>query len=108
MLVVASMQIFFVTMTQQLHYKEDAMTQTSPLKHDRCCARCEEQIVAATRELGAFVMAIGALFGKVEAARATEYWILLAESQEGPFADGYPDWRQITVAAASRLASDAY
>jgi|ERR1035437_3805900 hypothetical protein len=66
---------------------------------------CERQFAAARRELAAFVEAIRTRFGSVEAAHAAEYWVRLAESEEVPLVDGYPDWRHITVAAASQLAT---
>lgn len=66
----------------------------------------ELQFADAQRELEAFVMAAAELFGKMEAASAAEYWIQLAESMEAPLVDGYPNWRHITIAAASQLARE--
>jgi hypothetical protein len=65
---------------------------------------CRRQFAAATREMGAFVKAVHMLFGSVEAAQASEFWVELAEREEMPLVDGYPNWRHITVAAASQLA----
>lgn len=65
---------------------------------------CERQFAAAQREMGAFVTAVGELFGRLEAARAAECWIELAESMEAPLVDGYPNWRRITITAVSQLA----
>jgi hypothetical protein len=67
--------------------------------------RCERQFANAKRELGAFAMAVRMLYGEAEAARATEHWIELAESPKTPLIDGYPNWRHVTIAAASELAN---
>jgi hypothetical protein len=66
---------------------------------------CHRQIVAAEREMGAFLMAVRSLFGDAEASRAAEDWIELAEQIEAPLVEGIPNWQWITTAAASRLAS---
>ncbi|MGD0798591.1 MAG: hypothetical protein ABR910_12800 [Acidobacteriaceae bacterium] len=63
----------------------------------------ERQFAAATREMGAFTKAAGILFGRRAASRAAEHWLALAENAEAA-ADGYPNWRRITIAAASQLA----
>ena len=36
---------------------------------------CERQLATAERELGAFVMAVGRLYGSVEAFHAADRWI---------------------------------
>jgi hypothetical protein len=69
-----------------------------------CCAKCRDEVIAAEKEMGAFVIAVRDLYGKLEASRAAEDWVELAEDIEGPLIDGYPNWRHITVAAASQLA----
>ena len=66
---------------------------------------CRRQIVAAEREMGAFLIAVRTLFGNEEASRAAEDWIELAEQTEAPFVVGFPNWRCTTIAAADRLAS---
>ena len=73
-----------------------------------CCKRCESQLIAAKRELGAFLMAVCALFGKAKAVRAADHWIALAESMEAPLVGGYPNRRDITFAAASQLARECF
>jgi hypothetical protein len=70
-----------------------------------CCKDCEVHLIAAERELSAFVKAIDLLFGKVESLRAAEYWLTLADSAEIPMTDRCPNWRGITVQAADRFAS---
>jgi len=82
--------------------------QASPsvfLDHEvvRCCDTCQEQIEAAALELGAYATAVRELFGKKEAARAAEDWIEVTERAETPLVEGYPNWREVTVAAASKL-----
>lgn len=67
---------------------------------------CERLFADAQRELEAFVMAVGELFGSPEAASAAEQWIELAERMEPPPVDGSPNWRHITIAAASQLAKE--
>jgi hypothetical protein len=68
-----------------------------------CCETCRMQMEAAKREMGAYATAVHELFGKTEAGRAAEDWIEAAESVASPFIDAYPNWRQVTVAAASKL-----
>jgi hypothetical protein len=41
---------------------------------------------------------------KVEAEGAAEFWIGLVNSESAPLVDGFPNWRHITVAAASNRA----
>ena len=82
--------------------------QASPsvfLDHEvvRCCDTCQEQIEAAALELGAYATAVRELFGKKEAARAAEDWIEVTERAETPLVEGYPNWREVTVAATSKL-----
>ena len=68
-----------------------------------CCERCRKQIETATREMAAYAMVVHQLFGKRAAARAVEEWIEAVERVTTPLIDGYPNWRQVTVAAASKL-----
>jgi hypothetical protein len=68
-----------------------------------CCETCRMQMEAAKREMGAYATAVHELFGKTEAGRAAEDWIEAAESVASPLIDAYPNWRQVTVAAASKL-----
>jgi len=67
---------------------------------------CERQYATAKREMGAFVRAVGVMFGAAEASRAAQRWLELAESAKAPLIDGYPNWRHITIAAASELAKE--
>jgi len=62
-------------------------------------------ITAAERELGAFMKAVTDSFGSKESALAAEDWLEEFDSrQELPGSGGY-DWRSVTIAAASRLAT---
>src|ERR1700722_9490502 len=67
---------------------------------------CRQQIADAEREMGAFVAAVGRRSGPAAAVRAAEHGIELAESTSLPLVDGRPNWRTLTVMAASRLATD--
>jgi hypothetical protein len=73
--------------------------------HVASCQECGRHLIASEREMCAFVKAVDLLFGKVESLRAGEYWLALAESSDVSLIDGYPVWRDITIQAAYRLAS---
>jgi len=68
---------------------------------------CQRQVAEAEKEMGAFVLAVGRVWGPVAAARAAEYWVELAEGASGLSVDGRPNWRQLTVLVSSRLAFDS-
>jgi len=70
-----------------------------------CCQDCQREVVAAKREIGAFVTAALTLYGMPEALHAANDWVELAESDAVPSVDGCWNWRKITIAAASRLAT---
>jgi hypothetical protein len=70
------------------------------------CEECRQQIADAEREMGAFVAAVARHSGPVAAVRAAEHWLELAESMNPTLVDGRPDWRKLTIMAASRLATD--
>ena len=72
----------------------------------RCCESCEEQILAAKRELSAFAMAVRRRFGARTAAFAESRWIECAENDTVPLVDGYPNWRRISIAVAYQLAAN--
>jgi len=69
---------------------------------------CVRQLATAEREMGAFVMAVGRLFGSVEAFHAADRWIEIAGRRENPLLDGSTNWRHITIAAASELAKERF
>ena len=73
--------------------------------HVGSCRECGRQFIAAKREMCAFVKAVDLLFGRAESLRAEEYWLAFAESEDVSLIDGYPVWRDITIQAAYRLAS---
>jgi len=73
--------------------------------HDYC-EHCERQVAEAEKEMGAFALAVGRVWGPEAAARAAEYWVELAEGASPLSVDGRPNWRQLTVLASSRLAVD--
>lgn len=86
------------------HRLGNSLPATPSPEDAHCCERCESQLIAAKREMGAFLTAVCALFGEAEAVRAADHWIAFAESMEAPLVGGYPNWRVITFAAASQLA----
>jgi hypothetical protein len=67
---------------------------------------CERQLTAAEKEMGAFVKAVGTLFGSVEALHAADHWIEIAGRIEAPLIVGSTNWRHITIAAASEFAKE--
>jgi hypothetical protein len=64
-----------------------------------------ELAVTAERELGAFLAAVRQGFSCEAASRAGDYWLEAFEAADPPANQGHPDWRRITIAAASRLAT---
>ena len=69
--------------------------------------QCQRQVAEAEKELGAFVTAVGRIWGSAVAARAAEHWIKLAEGLSPQSVDSRPNWRQLTVLASSLLAMDS-
>jgi hypothetical protein len=59
----------------------------------------------ADKELTAFVYAVQKLFGSEQARQAGDDWIEELEVMDWPAGEGTPEWRRITIAAATRLAS---
>jgi hypothetical protein len=64
----------------------------------------DDLVTTAERELAAFVSAVSASLGPDQAGLAADQWI--EELLSLDFSDGLriPDWRQITITAASLLA----
>ena len=62
-------------------------------------------LAGAERELAAFARAVNDLFGSEQAQRAAEDWIEELELMDLPTGKAAPDWRCLTIAAASRLAN---
>jgi hypothetical protein len=62
-------------------------------------------IAMAERELGAFLSAVHEKFGPEAAPRAGKFWLEAFEAANQPTNQTHPDWRRITIAAASRLAT---
>jgi len=67
---------------------------------------CSQEIASAEVELGAFLKAVQSLYGDDAAARAADDWIGIVESAPVPAVGGLSNWRQVTVLASSRFASD--
>ena len=64
-----------------------------------------ELAFTAERELGAFLAAVRQGFSSEAASRAGDYWLEAFEAADQPTNQTHPDWRRITIAAASRLAT---
>ena len=63
---------------------------------------CED----AMRELSAFFRAVKLLYGEPAAAAAIDYWLAAFELETVQLERSLPMCRQVTIAAASRLADD--
>jgi hypothetical protein len=59
----------------------------------------------AEKELTAFLYAVQKLSGSEQARQAGDDWIEGLEVMFWPAGEGTPEWRRITIAAATRLAS---
>ena len=57
----------------------------------------------AEKELAAFVAAVSELFGPEQSLEAAEDWMEELELLEWPTGSARPDFRQVTIAAASCL-----
>lgn len=60
-------------------------------------------VETAEKELAAFVAAVSELLGPEQSLQAAEDWIEELELLEWPTGSARPDFRQATIAAASRL-----
>jgi hypothetical protein len=58
----------------------------------------------AVRHLAAFAHAVNGFYGPEQARQSAEDWLEELELTEWPEGETAPDWRQITIAAAARLA----
>ena len=59
----------------------------------------------AEKELAAFARAVCEMFGPEHVRQSVQDWIEELELSDWPQDKPVPDWRSVTVAAASRLAS---
>ncbi len=62
------------------------------------------RVSTAERELAAFAGAVNELFGAAAATQSVEDWMEELQGMDWPDGEATPDWRQVTVAAAARLA----
>lgn len=60
-------------------------------------------VETAEKELAAFVAAVSELFGPEQSLQAAEDWIDELELLEWPTGSARPDFRQVTIGAASRF-----
>ena len=58
----------------------------------------------AQRHLAAFAQAVNGFYGPEQARQSAEDWLEELELADWPEGETTPDWRQITIAAAARLA----
>lgn len=84
---------------KHLSARDTAATSTPQITPDVRLARTAE------RELAAFHQAVLRNHGAAEATQAAQDWVEVMETMEWPSANLHPDWRRVTIAAASRLAS---
>jgi len=70
----------------------------------RCVELTTELLPGAEKELAAYASAVLELFGSGQARQSVEDWIKGLESMDLPTEGAIPDWRHLTIAAASRLA----
>lgn len=64
----------------------------------------EALLTMAAKELSAFARAVKDWFGPDEARHGFECWMQELEAIDWPISETTPDWRQVTIAAAARLA----
>jgi hypothetical protein len=64
----------------------------------------DDLVAAAERELAAFVNAVSESLGPSQAGLSADVWIEELLSMDFPDGSRIPDWRRITIMAASRLA----
>jgi hypothetical protein len=83
-------------------YREKAISIDG--KTDDCVEFTDRLLPRAERELGAFARAVDKLFGSAHVGQSIEDWIGEFESIDWPAGGAIPDWRQVTIAAAVRLA----
>jgi hypothetical protein len=72
---------------------------------DDCVGFSDRLLPRAEKELGAFAQAINKLFGSPHVGQSIEDWVEEFESIDWPAGAAIPDWRQVTIVAAARLAS---
>jgi hypothetical protein len=80
------------------------MNSLVPGTEQSCFELAAELVPAAEQELAAYAGAVRELFGSEQARQSVEDWMAEFESVEWPIDGRMPDWRRITIAAASRLA----
>lgn len=61
-------------------------------------------VEVAEKELAAFVAAVSELFGSEQSLQAAEDWMEELGRLDWPTGETIPDFRQVTIAAAARLA----
>ena len=70
-----------------------------------CIGFSDRLLPRAEKELGAFARAVNNLFGSAHVGQSIEDWVDEFESIDWLAGGAIPDWRQVTIAAAARLAN---
>ena len=76
-----------------------------PLEDAKVDLGCTTFVNSAEKELFAFALAVHSLFGAGQVRYSVEDWICELQSIEWRPQERVPDWRQVTIAAARRLAA---
>lgn len=78
-------------------------TMTIDVRNQRDTQLDQATVDGAERELAAFAAAIREMFGVAQVEQGIEDWMQELESMNTPSAN-CQDWRQVSIAAAARLA----
>jgi|SRR5271155_2487547 len=70
-----------------------------------CLQLIAAPMIAAEKELASFAGAVEELYGCEQARQSVEDWMEQLDSMDWLQADVVRDWRRLTIAAATRLAS---
>lgn len=70
-----------------------------------CVQLAAQLLPGAVKELSAFAPAVEEQFGREQVRCALEHWLEALESKSWQASGEIPDWRALTVAAATRLAN---
>jgi hypothetical protein len=69
-----------------------------------CVELAADLFPGAEKELAAYARAVQELFSSEQARQSIEDWLEELESMDLPAAGAIPDWRRVTIAAATQLA----
>jgi len=69
-----------------------------------CVELAADLFPGAEKELISYARAVQELFGSEQARQSVEDWLEELKSMDLPAAGAIPDWRRVTIAAATQLA----